>query len=63
MRKTILVLAVFVALIVAPAAPGKAEEAARARDVLPAEGLVPSSIAAIRDQATLNAHYYLADET
>ena len=34
----------------------------RAHDVLPAEGLVPSSIAVLRDQKTLDAHYYLADE-
>jgi len=62
MRKTAFVLAVFVALIAAPAAPGRAAEAIRARDVLPAEGLVPSSVAAIRSQAALNTHYYLADE-
>ena len=63
MRKTIFVLGVFVILIAAPAAPGRAAEATRARDILPAAGLVPSSVAAIRDQAALNAHYYLADET
>ena len=62
MRKMIFVLGVFAALCAAPAAPGRAAEAARARDVLPAEGLVPSSVAAIRDQAALNSHYYLADE-
>ena len=32
------------------------------RDVLPAEGLIASSVVRIRDQAALNAHYYLADE-
>ena len=62
MRKTIFVLGVFVTLIAAPAGPGRAAEATRARDILPAEGLVPKSIVAIRDQASLNAHYYLADE-
>ena len=36
--------------------------ATRARDVLPAEGLVPSSVVPIRDQAALDAHYYIADE-
>lgn len=30
--------------------------------VLPAEGIVPKSVVVFRDQATLNAHYYLADE-
>jgi hypothetical protein len=44
----------------AVAAPGGA--AVRAREILPAEGRVASSVAAIRDQAALNAHYYLADE-
>jgi hypothetical protein len=34
----------------------------RAHDVLPAEGLVPSSVASLRDQKALDAHYYLADE-
>ena len=62
MRKTAFVLAFFVALIAAPAAPGRAAEAIRARDVLPSEGLVPSSVAAIRSQAALNTHYFLADE-
>jgi hypothetical protein len=32
------------------------------RDVLPAEGLIASSVVRIRDQAALDAHYYLADE-
>lgn len=35
----------------------------RLRDILPAEGLIASSVVAVRDQAALNAHYYLADET
>jgi hypothetical protein len=34
----------------------------RLRDALPAEGLIVSSLARIRDQAALDAHYYLADE-
>ena len=34
----------------------------RARDILPPEGLVASSVAVLRDQAALDAHYYLADE-
>jgi len=34
----------------------------QARDILPPEGLVASSVAVLRDQAALDAHYYLADE-
>ena len=59
MRRTLIAFGVLVALVAAPAAPARA---ARARDILPPEGLVASSVAAIRDQASLNAHYYLADE-
>jgi hypothetical protein len=62
MRKTIFGLGVLVTLVIALAAPGPAAGATRARDILPAEGLVPSSVAAVLDQAALNAHYYLADE-
>jgi hypothetical protein len=62
MRKTIFGLGVLVTLVSALAAPGQAARATRARDVLPDEGLIPSSTAAVRDQAALNAHYYLADE-
>jgi hypothetical protein len=40
-----------------------AAEAVRARDVLPAEGLVASSVTALPDQAALDAHYYLAEES
>jgi hypothetical protein len=32
------------------------------KDALPAEGLIASSVVPIRDQAALDAHYYLADE-
>jgi hypothetical protein len=42
--------------------PGPAAAALRARDILPEEGLIASSVAVIRDQAALNLHYYLADE-
>jgi hypothetical protein len=62
MRKTIIGLGALVTLIAALAAPGRTAETVRARDILPAEGLVSASVAAIRDQADLNAHYYLADE-
>jgi len=36
--------------------------AVRARDILPAENLMASSVAVIRDQAALDSHYYIADE-
>jgi hypothetical protein len=44
-------------------AAGPAGAAVRARDVLPPEGLIAGSVAPLRDQAALDAHYYLADET
>jgi hypothetical protein len=44
-------------------APGQVPERGRLRDVLPAEGLDKSSVVVLRDQASLDAHYYLADET
>jgi hypothetical protein len=43
--------------------PGPPAAAVRARDILPNEGLIASSVAALRDQAALDARYYLADET
>ena len=45
------------------AAPAGPAQAAALRDVLPPEGLVPGSVAVIRDQADLDALYYLADES
>ncbi|HUT08237.1 MAG TPA: hypothetical protein VMY15_05275 [Candidatus Latescibacteria bacterium] len=52
------------ALLLSPlVAPGRVPEGSRLRDILPTEGLIGSSVVAIRDQAALNAHYYLADET
>ncbi|MGE5741188.1 MAG: hypothetical protein ACM32H_04045, partial [Candidatus Aminicenantes bacterium RBG_16_66_30] len=62
MRRTIIACGALVALITALAAPARPAKATRARDLLPSEGLISSSVAAIRDQAALNAHYYLADE-
>jgi hypothetical protein len=35
----------------------------RARDILPAEGLVASSVVPLPDQAALDAHYFLAEES
>jgi len=46
-----------------PAAPDRSAEGFRVRDVLPAEGLIASSVVAIPDPSALDAHYYLADET
>ena len=55
------------AVLIAPAAlhaaPDQGAGVFRVRDVLPADGLIVSSVVAIRDQSVLNAHYYLADET
>jgi hypothetical protein len=50
-------------VVIASAAAGQAPGGSRARDVLPVEDLIESSVAVVRDQAALNAHYYLADET
>jgi hypothetical protein len=63
MRKAIFFLA-FAACLLSPAfTSGQTPGGGRLRDILPAEGLIGSSVVAIRDQAALNAHYYLADET
>ena len=62
MRNAISALAVLAALLSFLAAPGQAAGAIRARDMLPAEGLVASSVVRIRNQAALSAHYYIADE-
>jgi hypothetical protein len=62
MRKPVGAVAVLAAVISVLAAPGPAAGATRAKDILPAEGLIASSVAALRDQAALNAQYYLADE-
>lgn len=58
------VLALSLAAAAVAAFPGPAAAAAtRARDVLPVEGLIAASVVAVRDQAALDAHYYLADES
>jgi hypothetical protein len=46
----------------ATAGPSAASKPVRARNVLPSEGLITPSVAALRDQKALDAHYYLADE-
>jgi len=57
-------LFVLAALVLAPlAATARALEKGRIADVLPAEGLDKTSVVVLRDQAALNAHYFLADET
>ena len=55
---------VFAALLLAPpAATAQTLGKGRIAGVLPAEGLDKASVAVLLDQAALNAHYYLADET
>ena len=63
MRKTCLFV-ILAAFLLAPlAATAQVLEKGRLRDVLPAEGLDKSSVVVLPDQAALNVHYYLADET
>jgi len=55
---------ILAALLLSPlVAPGQVLEKGRLADILPAEGLDKNSVVVLRDQAALNAHYYLADET
>ena len=55
---------ILAALILAPfGTTAQVLEMGRIADVLPAEGLDKTSVTVLRDQAALNAHYYLADET
>ena len=55
---------ILAALILAPfGTTTQVLEMGRIADVLPAEGLDKTSVTVLRDQAALNAHYYLADET
>ncbi|OGD13206.1 MAG: hypothetical protein A2V76_07450 [Candidatus Aminicenantes bacterium RBG_16_63_14] len=63
MRKTLFLLTLAALLLSPSVAPGQAPGGNRLRDILPAEELIGSSVVSIRDQAALNAHYYLADET
>ena len=63
MRRTCLFF-ILAALLLAPlAAAAQVLEKGRVADLLPVEGLDKMSVVVFRDQATLNAHYYLADET
>ena len=61
MRSAFGVGAVLAAAALALAAP--APHPAKARDLLPAEDLIASSVAAVRSQADLDAHYYIAEES
>ena len=55
---------ILAAFLLAPlAATAQVSGKGRLADVLPAEGLDKSSVVVLRDQAALDAHYYLADET
>jgi hypothetical protein len=55
---------ILAALLLSPlAAPGQVPEKGRLRSILPDDGLDKASIVVLLDQAALNAHYYLADET
>jgi len=57
-------LFILAALLLTPlAATGQTLEKGRIVGALPAEGLDKSSVVVFRDQAVLDAHYYLADET
>jgi hypothetical protein len=57
-------LFVLAALLLTPlAASAQVLEKGRAADLLPGDGLDKTSVVVFRDQAILNAHYYLADET
>ena len=63
MRRACLFFVLAALLFSSLVAPGQVPERGRLRDVLPAEGLDKSSVVVLRDQASLDAHYYLADET
>lgn len=60
MRKTAPLLVLAATLVAAAAG---SPEASRLRNILPAEGLIGPSVVEFRDQAALDPHYFLADET
>jgi hypothetical protein len=62
MRKFSVLLALAAGLVISAAA-ARAPGGNRVTEILPAEGLIESSVVTLRDQAALNTHYYLADET
>jgi hypothetical protein len=66
MKRIILALVIIGSVLPAsghPAAPGQDTGRSRLLDILPADGLDGKSVLVFHDQAALNAHYYLADET
>jgi hypothetical protein len=66
MHRVTLIAVIIGALWPAPggsAILGLPMEAIRARDILPAEGLIALSVAPLPDQAALDAHYFLAEES
>jgi len=63
MRKALIFLTLVACLLSPSAAPGQDPARSRLLDVLPADGLDGKSVLVFHDQAALNAHYYLADET
>ncbi|HPW17241.1 MAG TPA: hypothetical protein PLP83_02540 [Candidatus Aminicenantes bacterium] len=63
MKPTVLVLALAAALALPASATAPPPPQGPVRDILPDEGLIRSSVVLVRDQADLDAHYYLADET
>lgn len=63
MRKAALAIALAASLVLPSVAAAPSRPGSRVRDILPAEGLIRSSVALIRDQADLDAHYFLADES
>ena len=63
MRKALLLFTFAACLIPSFAASGQAPGRSPLRDVLPADGLDEKSVLVFHDQAALNVHYYLADET
>jgi len=63
MRKALVLLTLAACLLSPSAAPGQDPGRSRLLDILPADGLDNRSVLVFHDQAALNAHYYLADET
>lgn len=63
MRKAAVPLVLAASIIGLSATAAQAPGGSRLRDVLPADGLIASSVVRVRDQAALDAHYYLADES
>jgi len=63
MIKTLAVLALAACLSAPSAGEAREQASSRLLAVLPTDGLDGRSVFAFRDQAALDAHYYLADET